>query len=97
MDKEVKGPGFWKMNTSILEDDEYTDDLTKMVPIWIPESRNELSNHCYGNIWDWIKYNIRAHAIKYSKKKAKERNERGSKLEKEYTEAKLQVSRNEPQ
>ena len=40
------------------------------------------------NIWDWIKYNIRAHAIKYSKKKAKERNKRGSKLEKEYTEAK---------
>ena len=46
----------------------------------------ELSDH--RNIWDWIKYNIRAHAIKYSKKKAKERNERGSKLEKEYTEAK---------
>ena len=26
VDKEAKGPGFWKMNTSILEDDEYIDD-----------------------------------------------------------------------
>ena len=32
VDKEVKGPGFW-MNTSILEDNEHIDDLTKMVPI----------------------------------------------------------------
>ena len=37
VDKEAKGPGFWKMNTSILKDDEYIDDLTKMVPIWITE------------------------------------------------------------
>lgn len=57
-----------------------------MVPIWIMEGRNELFED--RNIWDWIKYNIRAHAIKYSKKRAKERNERGSILEKEYTEAK---------
>ena len=43
--KEAKGPGFWKMNTSILEDDEYIDDLTKMVPIWIAEGRKDLSDH----------------------------------------------------
>ena len=85
MDKEAKGSGFWKMNTSILEDDEYID--------WIEEGRKELSDQ--RNIWNWIKYNIRAHAIKYSKKKAKERNERGSKLEKEYTEAK-QVFETDP-
>ena len=48
--------------------------------------RKRTSDH--RNIWDWIKYKIRAHARKYSQKKAKERNERGSKLEKEYTEAK---------
>ena len=64
-----------------------------MVPIWIAEGRKELSDH--RNIWDWKKYKIRAHAIKYSKKKAKERNERGSKLEKEYTEAK-QVFETDP-
>ena len=34
VDKEAKGPGFWKMNTSILEDDEYIylmTGVTKMV------------------------------------------------------------------
>ena len=92
VDKEAKGPGFWKMNTSILKDEEYIDDLTKMLPVCIAEGRKELSNH--RNIWDWIKYNIRAHAIKYSKTKAKKRNERGFKLEKEYTEARQAFEKN---
>ena len=63
-----------------------TCHLNEINQMEVTECRKELSDH--RNIWDWIKYNIRAHAIKYSKKKAKERNERGSKLEKEYTEAK---------
>ena len=33
-------------------------------------------------IWDWLKYNIRAHAKQHSKRRAKERNE------KEYAKAK---------
>ena len=39
VDKEVEGPGFWKMNTSILEGNEYNDGLTKIVPIWILEGQ----------------------------------------------------------
>ena len=93
VDKEAKGPWFWKMNNSILEDAEYITDLTKMVPIWITVGRKELSDH--RNIWDWIKYNIRAHAIKYSKKKAKERNERGLKRGEKCTEPK-QVFETDP-
>ena len=40
------------------------------------------------SIWDWLKYNIRAHTIRYSKRKARERNEREQKLEEEYAKAK---------
>ena len=40
------------------------------------------------SIWYWLKYNIRAHTIRYSKRKARERNEREQKLEEEYAKAK---------
>ena len=40
------------------------------------------------SFWDWIKYNIRAHAINYSKKKAKERNAIELSLQDELREAK---------
>ena len=66
----VKGPGHWKMNLSLLEDEEYIKDITEKIPIWM----NELSDN--RSIWDWIKYNVRAHAqIQHSKRRAKERNE----------------------
>ena len=61
-----KGPGYWKMNCSILKDDEYVN-VTELLPVWTAEGRKELSDS--RNVWDWIKYNIRAHAINYSKKK----------------------------
>ena len=72
LENENKGPGYWKMNCSILKDDEYVNNVTEMLPVWTAEGRKELSDS--RNVWDWIKYNIRAHAIKYSKKKAKDRN-----------------------
>ena len=39
------------------------------------------------SVWDWIKYNIRAHAIFHSKYKTKERNERERQLQNNYEEA----------
>ena len=74
LENEQKGPGYWKMNCSMLKDDEYVNNVTEMLPVWTAEERKELSDS--RNVWDWIKYNIRAHVINYSKKKAKERNAR---------------------
>ena len=74
-DKKVKGPGLWKMNCSILDDKDYIKDITLKIPSWIADRERELPDN--RTIWDWIKYNIRAHAIQYSKWLAKER----SKLE----------------
>ena len=70
INKNVKGPGFWKLNCSVLNDDDYVEDITKMIPIWTAEGERELnSDHC--STWDWIKYNVRAYSTNYSKKKAK--------------------------
>ena len=71
LENEQKCPGYWKMNCSMLKDEEYVN-VTKMLPVWTAKGCKELSDS--RNVWDWIKYNIRAHAINYFKKKAKERN-----------------------
>ena len=69
-----KGPGFWKMNCFFLDDEEYVNDIAEKIPVWLAEGRNELSDS--RSIWDWMKYNIRVHTIQFSKRKARERNER---------------------
>ena len=30
-----RGPGFWKFNSSLLEEKEFTDDLTEKIPLFI--------------------------------------------------------------
>ena len=92
LQNEIKGPGHWKMNCSLLADEEYIDSITEMIPIWTAEGRKDLSDD--RSVWEWIKFNIRAYAICHSKRKAKQRNERESTLEKELNEAKLAFERN---
>ena len=72
-DNQVKGPGLWKMNCSILEEDSYINEVTRRIPNWVAEGQKELSDN--RTIWEWIKYNIRAHAIQYSKRRAKEKSD----------------------
>ena len=57
----VRGPGYWTMNTSLLDDDEYIKDVTAQMPSWLTEGRKELSDN--RSICHWLKYNIRVHAI----------------------------------
>ena len=83
---DIKGPGLWKMNCSLLEDEGYVNDITEKIPIWLAEGRKELSDN--RSIWDWLKYNIRAHTIQLSKRRARERNEREQNLQEEYAKAK---------
>ena len=66
LDEDAPGPGYWKMNCSLLDDD-YVEAISKMIPVWVEEGRRELSGHrC---VWDWLKYNIRIFSIQHSKKK----------------------------
>ena len=59
------------------------NDVSKKIPIWIAEGEKELADN--RNIWEWIKYNIRAHAIQYSKRRAKEKSDEEKRLQNEYT------------
>ena len=82
---EAKGPGMWKMNVSLLDDEEYLNYLSVNISKWKLEGEKELSDK--RAVWDWIKYNIRKHAIKYSKEKTKQRNDVETIIQEEYKEA----------
>ncbi|CAH3181473.1 unnamed protein product [Porites lobata] len=58
---EIKGPGIWKMNVSLLEDENYLEQLNKRVKLIC------LTNNAFGTGSN----TIRLHAISYSKEKAK--------------------------
>ncbi|KAL9968770.1 hypothetical protein ACROYT_G020892 [Oculina patagonica] len=90
---EVKGPGMWKMNVTLLDDEEYLNYLSVNIPKWKSEGEKELSNK--RSVWDWIKYNIRKHNIKYSKDKAKQRIDKERIIQQEYKEATRQFE-NDP-
>ena len=61
------------MNCSLLGDDNYQREVTAAkMPVWLAEGRCDLPDHrC---IWDWIKYNLRAHAVQFSKHKKQKKN-----------------------
>lgn len=67
-EKHIKGPGHWKRNCSLLDDEDYVRRLTAKIPIWLIEGQNELTDS--RSIWDWTKYKIGAHAVQHSKRKA---------------------------
>ena len=52
----MKGPGLWKMNCSILHDEDYMRDISLKIPSWIADGERQLSDN--QTSWDWIKYNI---------------------------------------
>ena len=91
-ENELKGPGNWKMNCSLLDDEEYEEDIARMIPLCTAEGQKEFTDDRM--IWDWIKYNVRARAIQYSKRKAKERGKKELGLLEELSKAKSKLENN---
>ena len=65
---QPRRPGFWKFNSSLLEDLEYVDKLLENLPLFTSKYSDvqDLSLE-----WDLIKMEIRGFSIKFSKIKAK--------------------------
>ena len=74
------------MNCVLLKDDDYINDVTLKIPIWLIRGRKDLSDDSV--IWDCLKYDITAHAKQLSKRRARERNEKEKHLEEEYAKTK---------
>ena len=65
---QKKGPGFWKFNTALLEDESYIAALRENIPSFKAKYADLTDS---GLKWDLIKMEIRGFTVKYSKRKAK--------------------------
>ena len=79
IEKNKRGPGFWKLNTSLLNDDKYVQGMYEKIREVKREYASEMEDKRI--LWEWLKFNIKDFTIKYSKGKAKQRKEVEDKLE----------------
>ena len=66
----LKGPSYWKLNNSLLQDNAFTERLKTEIPKFFQESevlRNPMMR------WEHLKYKVREFSKQYSVDKAKER------------------------
>ena len=74
-----RGRGFWKFNNSLIENEEYDQQMKK----YISDTLNEL---LYENVlddqikWEYFKYNIRNYTSNFSKKLSKNTNKKKCRL-----------------
>ena len=69
-DEKVKGPGFWKLNCTLLNDKQYVNKLNCLLPTWLEEGKKDISDPLY--VWDWVKYNVKKYSRSYSMNKCKQ-------------------------
>ena len=62
------GPGFWKFNANLLEDEKYVTEIQENT-LSFREKYNDVTD--LGLKWDVIKMEIRSFTLQYSKKKAR--------------------------
>ena len=63
-----RGPGTWKLNTSLLQDEEYKKEIKSIInKTW--EDFGE--NPDFALRFDWVKHKIREFSIKFSKEKSR--------------------------
>ena len=75
-----RGPGFWKLNSSILKENEYVKEMTLLInKVW-DESTNMSDSLAR---FDWLKFKIMEYTIQYCKKRAKGRRLKETKIMKE--------------
>lgn len=80
LNEQPRGPSFWKFNNSLLENENYVDMITENIPVWYEEIEDVRDVRVK---WDWLKYKIRYHTIKYGKQQARKRREKIRNLEKQ--------------
>ena len=66
--ENIRGKGYWKLNSTLLDERDYVNGIRQEYPLWIKEAdtfENEMM------AWEYVKYKVRDFSILYSKKKAR--------------------------
>ena len=64
MEPDVRGPGYWKFNNSLLHDKEFLDEINKLIDETVCENIVDKVN-----LWEVLKIKIKNFAMDYSKSK----------------------------
>ena len=76
----TRGKGYWKLNVSVLSDDEYVSGIRDI----IKKTMTDYKCVTYiGGVWELIKIRIKEYSIFYSQRKAKDKSNEIKNLEKE--------------
>ena len=89
--RSSKGPSYWKLNNSLLQDKVFTEVLKTEIPKFFQESE-ELRNPVMR--WEYLKYKVREFSKQYAVDKAKEWKAKRNKLELRVKELEVLISRN---
>ena len=71
----VRGKGYWKLNNSHLQDEEFVNQVKVII-----DETSSTSFDSYAGLWDVIKFKIKDYAIRYGKSKKKGVTEEKEKL-----------------
>ena len=77
--KHKRGPGFWKLNCTLLEDPKYKEIITVCICECLQDNKGTED----GLMWETLKCMIRGVSIKYSEAKKKNKNDKILHLETE--------------
>ena len=87
-----RGPGFWKLNTSLLARSDYVEMINKEFPNWLKDAK-DLSDKRVK--WDWLKFKIKTSSIAYPKKLSRDRKSKEEELNLKY-QALLKIFQDNP-
>jgi len=75
---DQRGKGYWKLNVSLLQEEDYVKGMVENFAKWMEEYIEIKDKRVK---WEIMKYNIRKFSRKYSKKKAEERKDKQNELQ----------------
>ena len=78
---QSKGPGFWKLNNSVLSEDSYINMIEKIISKYT--KMIDKNNSTVDLLWDMLKREIKDASVQYCKFRSKNKKEEIKKLEKE--------------
>ena len=74
-----RGPGHWKLNTSLLKNEQFVSGMKEKILSVLESDSSHIEDKRV--LWDWLKFNAKDFAIKLSKQLARERRSQENILE----------------
>lgn len=71
METHPRGPGFWKLNTSYLRDDQFLEELNQVIDRYLWEVKPNITPI---QIWEYLKLEVSSFCVEYTRRQAARKN-----------------------